>query len=122
MARTKKYSPIEQRFIEIFNGSDFKDACDNAKENHHNVRNWLTRRGNIPSDFLTKVAKMTNYSINWFLTGEGEKFSDIAKTVNFDELLDQKIRKIVTEELNKRRGAPSFTIGKSPDEEERKSA
>lgn len=115
MANNEKHSPIELRFIEVFKGNSLKDACEKAGENYHNVRNWLKRRGKIPSEFLIKFANMTIYSVNWFLTGEGEKYIKNSGQINFDDLLENKIRAIVEEEFAKRKirrkGAPSFTIG-----------
>lgn len=99
MTNTENYSPIELRFIEIFKGNSLKDACKNAEENYHNVRNWIKRRGNIPSDFLTKIAKTTIYSVNWFLTGEGDKFIENSRQINLDATFREIVREIVREEL-----------------------
>lgn len=66
-------------------------------------------------DALRRFQKSTSRSVDWLLTGidssETEKKTEKEDEISFDKMLDSKIRQIVKEELNKRTGAPSFSIG-----------
>lgn len=85
----------------------------------------LWEKGEVPgTDALKnvlKVAESSGTSIHWLLTGEGEKFVNEKKPISFDEILENKIRGIVCEELLKNGLQPVENLGKfggTPDEYE----
>lgn len=72
-APSKKESFIE-RFVEVCGGTREPAKVQRLLNvSYQAAKNYL--RGRIPdSTVLLKIAQLTDYSVNWLLTGEGEKF------------------------------------------------
>lgn len=104
-----------------FGGKSLKEIAELLGEKPSTFWNWATERTDIPTKVLAKIATATGVSLNWLLTGEGEKYIQ-QTTPSFDKMIEDKIREIVNQELNKRRGAPSFTISGEMKAEDRKVA
>jgi len=76
------------------------------------AKNYL--EGRLPSaEVLTTIAEQTDYSLNWLLTGKGAKkiASEISAKESAEGELELVIRRMVREEISRKKGAPSFTIG-----------
>ncbi len=77
------------------------------------AKNYL--EGRLPSaEVLTLIAEQTDYSLNWLLTGNGSKRvaaeKDVAESPAMREL-ELVVRRMVREELTRKKGAPAFSIG-----------
>jgi len=77
------------------------------------AKNYL--EGRLPSaEVLALIAEQTDYSLNWLLTGKGAKKvagENDAKDSPAVRELELLVRRIVREELSRKKGAPAFTIG-----------
>lgn len=75
--------------------AEIVDVSDNA------IGFW--EKGEMPGkkslENIAKIAKRSNTSIHWLLTGEGEKFVNTVKTINLDETFRAVVREIVREEF-----------------------
>jgi|SRR5215203_4270887 len=70
---------------------------------HATVRNYFG--GRMPSpEVLIKIARETNVSLNWLLTGTGEKFVRYDRAVDLGAVLERKIEQIVDAKLAERLG------------------
>lgn len=70
---------------------------------HATVRNYFG--GRMPSpDVLIKIARETNVSLNWLLTGLGQKFLEGGGPDDLGLILEQKITQIVDARLSVRLG------------------
>ena len=90
---------FEGRIIIAFNGKTIKEIAIMIDENPSSFWNWAKERTDMPKHILAKLAKHTDYLLNWILTGEGEK--KLKSSASFDEILENKIRKVVKEETEK---------------------
>lgn len=112
---------FEERVVEAFGFKSIGDIADLMEVNHHTLRNWLKNKREIPPDELAKIAVLTNFSLNWILTGEGQK--ETAKTEKpqlFNvENFELFVRLIVREEMNKQSAEPQKrTEGVQPEKRE----
>ena len=77
------------------------------------AKNYL--EGRLPSaEVLTLIAEQTDYSLNWLLTGGGSKKVAAEKDAGDASLtgeLQLIVRRMVREELSRKKGAPAFSIG-----------
>lgn len=64
---------IEKRISEAFDFASRNEIAQKMGVNYQTLSNWLKGRTDFPSAELAKIAKLTDYSLNWILTGEGEK-------------------------------------------------
>lgn len=55
----------------------------------------------MPNKVLAKIAIETNYSLNWILTGQGEKFLAEEKKISIDEVFENRMREIFWQEFAK---------------------
>lgn len=66
---------------------------------YQGAKNYL--EGRLPeAKVLITIVEKTKCSLNWLLTGEGEKFTNGNKRVNLDETFRAVIREIVQQELD----------------------
>lgn len=93
----KEENSIGFRIVQAFNAKDLKEVAQMIGENYSSLHNWTAKRRDFPSNVLIKIAKMTNTSIDWILTGENNRQD--AKEFNFDKMLDEKIRAIIRQEI-----------------------
>jgi transcriptional regulator with XRE-family HTH domain len=91
-----------QRFIEVCGSEQPNNIARLLNISYQAAKNYL--EGRLPdAKVLMKISEKTSYSINWLLTGQGEKF--VKNTVNQDTLIltDQfqsAVRQICSEVIN----------------------
>lgn len=94
-SKNLKNFSFKERFIEVCGSNQPTEIAQLLKISYQAAKNYL--QGRLPdTKVLTVIAEKTPYSLNWLLTGEGEKF--IKPSLNQDTLLlaDQ-IRTMVRE-------------------------
>lgn len=94
----KEENSVGFRIVQAFGAKDLKEAAGALGENYSSLHNWSSGRRDFPTGVLIKIARMANTSIDWILTGEGENPA-AAGASSFDQMLEEKIRRIVREEL-----------------------
>ena len=95
---TIKEDSISSRLVFAFEAKDLKEVAAKIDEKYTSLHNWTSGRRDFPTEILIKIAKMTNRSIDWVLTGvESQGITE----VSFDKIFEEKIRKIVREEIKK---------------------
>jgi hypothetical protein len=95
----KEENSIGSRIVQAFDVKDLKEAAFVLGENYSSLYNWSSQRRDFPTNVLIKIAKMTNHSIDWILTGENQVAGLPAKNESFEQVLEEKIRRIVREEI-----------------------
>jgi hypothetical protein len=95
----KEENSIGSRIVQAFDVKNLKEAAFVLGENYSSLYNWSSQRRDFPTNVLIKIAKMTNHSIDWILTGENQVASLPAKNESFEQVLEEKIRRIVREEI-----------------------
>lgn len=90
---------ISKRLVSAFNAKDLKDVATKLDEKYTSLHNWASGRRDFPTKILIKIAKLTNVSIDWILTGEGDKPLKPSDRVNLDETIRKIVREIVREEF-----------------------
>jgi hypothetical protein len=95
----KEENSIGSRIVQAFGVKDLKEAAFVLGENYSSLYNWSSQRRDFPTNVLIKIAKMTNHSIDWILTGENQVAGLPAKNESFEQVLEEKIRRIVREEI-----------------------
>ena len=91
----KEENSIGFRIVQAFDAKDLKEVAQIIGENYSSLYNWTSQRRDFPTNILIKIAKMTNSSIDWILTGEnGNRINQ-----SFEVLLENKIREIVRSEI-----------------------
>jgi predicted transcriptional regulator len=89
---SENFSFVE-RFIEVCGSSQSGDVARLLNVSYQAAKNYL--QGRLPEAKILKViSEKTPYSINWLLTGEGEKF--VKTSLNIDTLiLSDQLRTLV---------------------------
>lgn len=96
----KEENSIGSRIVQAFNAKDLKEAAQMLGENYASLHNWSSKRRDFPTNVLIKIAKMTNSSIDWILTGvRDDGRSALNAQASFENLLDEKIRAVVRSEI-----------------------
>ncbi|GEM_PF-4503328 len=102
----KEENSIGFRIVQAFNAKDLKEVAQIIGENYSSLHNWSSQRRDFPTNILIKIAKMTNTSIDWILTGErienNRESLAADRSLNnsgFEEILEDKIREVVREEI-----------------------
>lgn len=95
----KEENSIGFRIIQALNAKDLKEAAQMLGENYSSLYNWSSQRRDFPTNVLIKIAKMTNTSIDWILTGENRGSAQSAGRQTFEEILEEKIRQVVRDEI-----------------------
>lgn len=65
---------------------------------HATVRNYFGGRLPAP-EVLVKIAKQTNVSLNWLLTGEGEMLVGVSPKLDIGRILEERINDIIDKRL-----------------------
>jgi transcriptional regulator with XRE-family HTH domain len=94
----KMTTSFEKRLIDVF-GLNLKEIAAKLEINYHTFRNWAKGTRDIPPGELARIAKMTNVSLNWLLTGEGEKYVQALESPSLLEVFDERVRKLIREEM-----------------------
>lgn len=95
----KEENSISFRIVQALAAKDLKEAAQLIGENYSSLHNWSSGRRDFPTGVLIKIAKMTNTSIDWILTGENHQSRSFVARANFEELVSEKIRAIIREEI-----------------------
>jgi len=94
---------FSKRLSEAFDFGTMAGIARRLGVPHATIRNYFG--GRMPSpDVLIKIARETNVSLNWLLTGAGEKFVRYDRPVDLGNVLEQKISQIVDAKLSERLG------------------
>lgn len=96
----KNENSIGFRIVQALGAKDLTEAAQMLGENYSSLYNWSSQRRDFPTSALIKIARMTNKSIDWILTGESGEIVQMNEHQNFERLLEQKIRQIVRDELS----------------------
>lgn len=102
---------FRERFIEVCGSSQPAEIARLLKISYQAAKNYL--QGRLPdAKVLITIAEKTSYSLNWLLTGEGEKYTK--NPLNQDTLLlaDQMrtmIRKVCVEVIGETLSAQNDT-------------
>jgi AcrR family transcriptional regulator len=94
---------FSERLSEAFDKATMAAIARRLGVPHATVRNYFG--GRMPSpEVLIKIARETNVSLNWLLTGTGERFVRYDRAVDLGQVLEQKIEQIVDAKLAERFG------------------
>jgi len=89
---------FSERLGEAFDNATMAVIARRLGVPHATVRNYFG--GRMPSpEVLIKIARETNVSLNWLLTGVGERFVRYERAVDIGKVLEQKIEQIVDAKL-----------------------
>ncbi len=97
-------SDFANRFSELFHGHKQREIAETLGVTDAAVRNYLG--GRVPdAEKLQLIAEVTKCDLHWLLTGSGEKYRSLAERnvrneESFDRLLEERIRRIVREEIS----------------------
>ena len=96
---------FSERLGEAFDNDTMAVIARRLGVPHATVRNYFG--GRMPSpEVLIKIARETNVSLNWLLTGTGERFVRYDRPIDIGRVLEQKIEQIVDAKLAERLGGP----------------
>jgi hypothetical protein len=95
----KEENSIGFRIVQAFDAKDLKEVAQIIGENYSSLYNWTSQRRDFPTNILIKIAKLTNTSIDWILTGENGDNFNLRTKQSFEEILENKIREIVRKEI-----------------------
>jgi hypothetical protein len=95
----KEENTIGARIIQALNAKDLKEAAQMLDENYSSLHNWSSQRRDFPTNVLIKIARLTNTSIDWILTGQNANAAAFSENVTFEKIIEDKIREIVREEI-----------------------
>jgi hypothetical protein len=95
----KEENSIGFRIVQALQAKDLKEAAQMLDENYSSLYNWSSQRRDFPTNVLIKIARMTNISIDWILTGENGAAA-VSSTTSFERLLEDKIREVVRDEIS----------------------
>jgi agmatine/peptidylarginine deiminase len=95
----KEENSISFRIVQAFDAKDLKEVAQIIGENYSSLHNWASQRRDFPTNILIKIAKLTNTSIDWILTGENGKQFISQNDQSFEAILENKIREIVRNEI-----------------------
>jgi transcriptional regulator with XRE-family HTH domain len=102
-----------ERLIETLGSAEAAEISRRLGISYQAAKNYL--EGRLPSaEVLALIAEQTDYSLNWLLTGRGAK-KVASENASGDAPLTGElqliVRRMVREELSRKKGAPSFSIG-----------
>ncbi len=82
-----------ERFLEAFDGASIADITRRTGKTYQAIKNYAA--GRVPTgDILVDFSNMTGCSIDWLLTGKGEKF--LSTATNVPKKLATKLRLVDT--------------------------
>lgn len=91
---------LKNRLVILFEGLTVPKIAEKMDVPYATLTNWVTKRTDFPSDELAKIARLTEGSLTWLLTGEGDIFINKSDK-SFEEIFDNKIRRVVRDEIIK---------------------
>lgn len=110
-----------QRLIEVFETSEPAEISRKLGISYQGAKNYL--EGRLPdAKVLITIVEITQCSLNWLLTGEGEKYLESNRKINLDETFREIIREVVREEITKERRHFVLPIGNSIEKQKDKAA
>ena len=95
----KNENSIGFRIVHALGAKDLKEAAQILNENYSSLYNWSSQRRDFPTNVLIKIARMTNRTVDWLLTGESGEINQSIEHQSFERILEQKIRQIVRDEI-----------------------
>jgi len=95
----KEENSIGFRIVQAFGAKDLKEVAQMLGENYSSLHNWASQRRDFPTNVLIKIARMTNQSIDWILTGESTAEKAYISSQTFEKMFEDKIRAVLREEL-----------------------
>ena len=95
----KNENSIGFRIVHALGAKDLKEAAQILNENYSSLYNWSSQRRDFPTNVLIKIARMTNRTVDWLLTGESGEINQSLEHQSFERILEQKIRQIVRDEI-----------------------
>lgn len=95
----KNENSIGFRIVRALGAKDLTEAAQMLGENYSSLYNWSSQRRDFPTNVLIKIARLTNKSVDWILTGENGEINRTVEQQSFERILEQKIRQIVRDEL-----------------------
>ena len=87
------------RLNDVFDNASMADVARRLDMTHATVRNYYLGRLPAP-DFLIKIAKETGVSLNWLLTGEGEKYIGNSAPIDLGRFIEEKIAQMIDQRLS----------------------
>lgn len=122
-SQSVKINNFGVRLRQAFDGLNNAEIARKMGKSEPAVGNYIGGRVTLP--VIMDVAKLTGCSVDWLLTGEGEKFVNEKKMVNLDETFRAVVREIVREEFAAREAKskigkkPVFGIGETQEKEKK---
>jgi transcriptional regulator with XRE-family HTH domain len=104
------------RFAEAMGTDEPAEIARRLSISYQAAKNYL--EGRLPSaEVLATIAHETEYSLNWLLTGRGSKLvaDESADDPHTHGEIESIVRRIVREELSRKKGAPAIEIGAKKD-------
>jgi hypothetical protein len=95
----KEENSIGFRIVRALGAKDLKEAAQLLGENYSSLYNWSSQRRDFPTTVLIKIARMTNTTVDWILTGDSGAGNENFSRQSFEQLLDERIRQIVRDEV-----------------------
>jgi hypothetical protein len=95
----KEENSIGFRITHALGAKDLKEAALILGENYSSLYNWTSQRRDFPTTVLIKIARMANTSVDWILTGDTPFPAALSGSQTFEQILEEKIRRIVREEI-----------------------
>ena len=80
---------FEWRIVSAFDGMSLKQIAEKLQINDKTFWNWAMQRTQMPNEVLAKIGKETGISLNWLLTGEGERLTADKKDFTTLELVEK---------------------------------
>ncbi len=92
-----------ERLRTTFDNESMADVARRLKIPHATVRNYY--QGRLPApEVLIKIANETGVSLNWLLTGRGEKYAGQVAPIGLGRFLEEKIGQIIDQKLAVQQG------------------
>lgn len=110
----EKNNDFVPRFIEICGTDEPAKIKQLFNISYQAAKNYL--RGRLPQTaMLIQIAETTNCSIDWLLTGRGEKFAEGRRNIGAavsTRQFEESVRKICVEVINEMDGSPKAAQSK----------
>lgn len=82
---------------QAFRGANNAEIARQMGKSEPAIGNYIDGRVTLP--VVMEVSKLTGCSVDWLLTGKGEKNVDFDKQISIDELFNTRIKGLVREEI-----------------------
>jgi len=88
-----------KRLNSTFDNASMADVARRLKIPHATVRNYY-KDARLPApEVLIKIANETGVSLNWLLTGSGDKYAGQVGPIGLGKFLEEKINEIIDQKL-----------------------